>query len=85
MGTLSIHNLDDETERRIRQRARASGKSLNQTMKELLAGSVGSPPTAARGRGDEFEDLCGVWSDADRREFDDALADQERIDPEVWR
>ena len=89
MGALSIHNLDPETERRIRERAKAAGKSLNQTAKELLADAVGvgveeGKPIKRRG---DFDDLCGVWSDEDAREFDEAIValGVEDIDPEDWQ
>ena len=48
MNTLTIHALETDIEKRIRTKARRERKSLNQTLKELLAASVGVglPPAA---------------------------------------
>jgi len=62
---FSIHALDVAVEKRIRARARKERKSLNQTLKELLAESVGAALTSLPGRRAEFAEFSGVWSKPD--------------------
>lgn len=35
-------------------------------------------------RHDDLDELIGVWSATEAEEFDDALAKQREIDPEMW-
>lgn len=85
MSTLSIHALEPEVERRIRAKAKREGRSLNQTLKELLAESVGvrSPHNSADHRAD-FAEFLGVWSDEEAQEFEEATTDLESIDRADW-
>ena len=86
MSTLSIHNLDPEIERRIRERAKATGRSLSQTARELLAEAVGATEQqTSADRRKEFEDLFGIMTEEDWREADEILKEFERIDPEIWQ
>ncbi len=70
---LTIHALDAEVEKRVRQKAREESKSINQTLKELLAESVGVDPFPVRSRGKEFAQFCGIWSEQEAVEFDAAV------------
>ncbi len=65
----------------IRQRARATGKSLNETTVEVLSEGSGMAGSPRRRR--TLRDIAGTW----RREraVDQALADQDRIDPDLWQ
>jgi hypothetical protein len=84
MSPLSIHSLDPEVERRIREKARRDRKSLNQTLKELLAASVGRSPQATPDRRADFAEFAGTWSDEDVGAFEQATIDLERIDGGDW-
>lgn len=81
---MTIHNLDPEVERRIREEARQKGQSLNQTIKRILAEAVGGT-NEERAKKSEFAEFCGNWSDADVKEFEEAIADLERVKPEEWK
>jgi len=85
MSTLTIHALDPEVERLVRSKARKEQKSLNRTLKELLAQSVGNTQAAPVDHGPDFAEFANVWSDEDQREFDAATADFERVDVEDWQ
>jgi plasmid stability protein len=85
MKTLTIHALDPAVEKRIRDRARKENKSLNQTMKELLAASVGRPVSG--GSSDhrrDFEEFAGIWSVRDEEEFAETTDAFDRIDEQDW-
>jgi len=87
MTTLTIHNLDPETERQLRGRARRDRTSLNQTLKNVLAEAMGTaqrPGKRPDNRAD-FEEFCGLWDDADLAEFRRTTADMRSVDPGDWQ
>ncbi|MFW5856822.1 MAG: hypothetical protein ACOCX4_03005 [Planctomycetota bacterium] len=82
MSTISIHDLDPEVERTVRALARASGQSLNRTIKRLLAEQVaGGKKTGHRQR---FAAYAGRMDDADYRALREAVQDMESVDPGDW-
>jgi len=85
MKTLTIHALDPDVERRVRGKAKKERKSLNQTLKELLAESVGCSGDPRSDRGSEFAEFAGLWTDQDQREFEAATADLSHVDKADWR
>jgi hypothetical protein len=59
--------------------------SLNKTVIRLLEEGLGvAGPAAGAASYRDLDDLAGVWSDEDAREFDRVLQEQRRIDPELW-
>jgi hypothetical protein len=65
----------------LRQRARASRKSLNEAAIDALAegaGLVGAPRKRRN-----LSDIAGTWK-ADKA-FDDAVAAQDRVDEDLWK
>lgn len=85
MSTLTIHALEATVEKRIRSKAKRDGRSLNQTLKDLLAASVGARPLPASDNRADFTEFQGVWSAQDVREFEAATADFETIDEADWQ
>lgn len=85
MTTLTVHSPDPEIERKIREKARREGKSLNRVMKELLAQSTGVDKSQKAARRTEFDEFAGIWSEEDEAEFDEATADFEKLNEEDWR
>ncbi len=85
MGTMTIHALEPAVEKRIRDKARREGRSLNRTLKTLLAESVGvrTLPCATDRRTD-FAEFRGIWSARDARDFRSATDDMETVDPADW-
>jgi hypothetical protein len=69
--------LDSE----LRRRARTEGKSLNAVAVEALmrGAGVGVPPLRQR----DLDDVAGTWRDD--QEFDQAVAEQDRIEERLWR
>lgn len=85
MHTLTIHALERSVEKRIRTKAIRERKSLNQTLKELLATSVGvglSPVADHRG---EFAEFCGIWKPDDVTAFAEATKDLETVEKGDWQ
>jgi hypothetical protein len=71
------HLLDLE----LRRRAKAEGKTLNAVALEALMRGAGLDETEPRHR--DLGDVAGTWRED--REFDDAIADQDRVDASLWR
>lgn len=85
MSTLTIHALDATVEKRIRSMAKRDGRSLNQTIKELLAVSTGVRPLPESDHRAEFAEFHGIWSAEDVREFQAVTADFEKVDEADWQ
>ena len=85
MSTLTIHALEPTVEKRIRTKASRERKSLNQTLKELLATSVGVGLSPAADHRADFAGFCGIWTPEDAKEFAAATKGLETIDKEDWR
>jgi len=69
--------LDSE----LRRRAKREGKSLNAVVIEALVQGAGLGETPSRQR--DLSDVAGTWQEDG--DFDDAIADQDRIDERLWR
>jgi hypothetical protein len=85
MKSISIHGIDEPTYRLIKARARAEGRSINQTIKALLEQSLGISSSMHEPHRKEFEGMCGTWSVREKKEFDKAAEYFEKIDPEEWK
>ena len=83
MKSITIHNLDEDLARNIRQKARRQGTSLNKTIKELLRESLGI--SGKKRAYADFSEFFGVWSKQEAKKIESALEDSERIDPEDWQ
>ena len=87
MSTISIHGLEPELERALRQLARRNGKSISQTVKELPESSL-APGSNSRRRArnqELFAGLFGKWTEEEAAAFDRAVADLREVDPEDWK
>ena len=59
------------------------GRSLNQTVIDLLAQSLGLAAHGRRSNG--LAQLAGAWSREEQEAFEQAIAQTEQIDEELWR
>lgn len=85
MKSITIHALDDDLVQSIEEKAQKDGASLNKTIKKLLRESLGLMPEQVRDRQEAFQDLFGCWTQKDVEEFENAVQDLGRIDPEDWK
>lgn len=65
----------------LRRSAREQGKSLNEVTIEALVRGAGLGEKRLRQR--DLRDIAGTWREDPA--FDRALAEQDKIDPELWR
>ncbi len=76
----TLRNIPSDLDQALRETAHDQRKSLNQVAVEALQRAVGL--TKKRGKRRDLADIAGTWKEDSR--FDAALADQRRIDPEMW-
>jgi hypothetical protein len=76
----TIRGIPSAVDTALRQRARATGKSLNEATIDAL--SEGSGMAGARRKRRNLGDIAATWRS--EKAVDDALADQDRIDPDLW-
>lgn len=78
---LTIRNLPPRLAEALEREKRRKGKSLNQTVIDLLGQGLGAEGERSNGLGS----LAGGWSEDDFREFERATAQFEAVDEELWR
>jgi len=79
---LTIRNLDPETDKVLREKARREGKSINAVVLEIL--QAGLLPARKRCYHD-LDALVGAWSSDEADRFDAALDQMSVIDEDVWK
>lgn len=85
MKTITLRKLPPALERRVEEKARELGLSLNKTVLRLLEERLLPPSVPLGGREHhDLDHLAGRWSREEAEEFDRSLAEQRRIDPEIW-
>lgn len=77
----TIRNVPPNLDAALRQRAREEHKSLNQIALEAMTRFLGLSGQAVKQR--DLADIAGTW-EADPQ-LEEALEDQRRVDPELWR
>jgi hypothetical protein len=77
----TIRDIPPILDSELRRRARTEGRSLNAIAIEALVRGAGLGETPLRQR--DLSDVGGTWKED--RDFDDAIADQDRIDEPLWR
>jgi kynureninase len=83
MRHLTIRQVPPELARALDEEKRRRGTSLNRTVIDLLAQTLGLRPHAPRSNG--LAALAGKWSKAELVRFEKAVALTEQIDEELWR
>ena len=68
MKSITIHKIDDETEKRLTELAAKEGVSLNRLIKSVLRESLGIEGKSRNNESD-FAEFCGIWSEEDFKEF----------------
>jgi len=85
MKAITLRGIPPDVARKIQERADRLRLSLNAVVIQMLEEALGTTrPKQARCH-DDLDFLAGTWSEQEAEEFDAAVADQRRIDPEVWK
>lgn len=77
----TIRGISPELDRALKERAKATGRSVNQLVLDLFWQLVATQPSSVKRR--QLTDLTGSWQED--AEFDAVLAEHEQVDPEMWR
>ncbi len=77
----TIRGIPERVDRALRERARAEGKSLNEAAIAALAEGAGVAGQRRKRR--DLSDIAGTWHA--EKAVDSALADQDRVDEDLWR
>ncbi len=86
MKAITIRNIPPKVARAIRLKAQREHVSLNKAVISLLQERLGAGNgDAAPIRHHDLDFMLGSWTKEEADEFDQALADQRTIDPELWK
>lgn len=77
----TIRGIPEAVDAALRERARATGRSLNEAAIDALADGVGLSGAVRRRR--DLADIAGTWKPD--KALEEALADQDRVDEELWQ
>ncbi|MDX9800933.1 MAG: hypothetical protein RBT69_06325 [Spirochaetia bacterium] len=83
MKSITIHGIENDLDKKISEKSREYGLSQNKTVKKILKDSLLSDKKASRK--ELFSDLFGKWSDKDKSEFEERIADLEYVDKSDWK
>lgn len=83
MKQLTVRNVTLELAAALDEERKSRGGSLNQTVLELLAHTLGVSPASRYDNG--LGSLAGTWSEEEAQEFDDNTAVFGGIDEELWQ
>ena len=81
MPQYTIRNIPDALDQELRERARRRGTSLNEAAICALKRGLGITEDTVEYN--DLDDLVGTWKTDEA--FDRALADQDSIEPDLWR
>jgi hypothetical protein len=81
---LTVRNVPPALAAALEKEKRRRGRSLNQTVIELLAQGLGVH-SAGRPSNGLAAQFAGTWSEDEFREFEAAIAGLEQVDEELWR
>jgi hypothetical protein len=77
----TIRRIPKAVDDAVRERARVTGKSLNEAAVDALADGAGVKGIPRKRR--DLGDIAGTWKTD--KAFEEALADQDLVDKDLWR
>ena len=81
MSQITLRDVPQELDHRLRELARARNRSLNRTIIQVLMESLHLGDGKDRKR--DVSDLAGTWSDEDAQEFEANMRVFEQVDDEI--
>ena len=83
MSSITVHNIDPEIDKRLRELSEQRHSSLNQTIQWLLKQALGI--SRVPGKKSDFAEFAGTWAEEDAREFEEATKEFSEIDQDMWK
>ena len=78
---LTVRKVPDEVAKALEKERDRLGKSLNQTVIDVLKRGLG---IGSEKRSNGIAKLAGKWSVEEFREFENFLKESRKIDPAIW-
>lgn len=86
MKSISIRNVDVQLAEKLKQQAKASKKSVNQLVLDILKRHLGLEKEKRFTRThDDLDMLFGRWSKDDFKRIQEKIDDERRFDEELWK
>lgn len=80
MKTITVRNIPRELDEALQLERSRRGRSLNQTVIDLLNQRLGVGVARSNG----LARFAGTWTEDESEHFEDATAPFERVDEELW-
>ncbi|MCZ6803300.1 MAG: antitoxin [Proteobacteria bacterium] len=86
MKQITIRGFDNELAQRLKKLAETENLSLNKAVLKLLRKATGLENTHSSDNtvAGALDDFIGIWSDEERRQFDQSIEAFEKIDDPMW-
>lgn len=84
MKSITIHGIDEVLAKMLEHRAKEEKLSMNKTIKKILEEAMGVKSRSRETYRKDFEEFCGLWSDADYAVFEQNGGSLRKIDEEDW-
>ncbi|MEK6620979.1 MAG: antitoxin [Planctomycetota bacterium] len=85
MATMTIRGIDDEVAKLLKDRAKSEEMSVNGIILKMVKESLGIEKKKRIKIYHDLDHLAGTWSEKDAKEFQERVADMEKIDEELWK
>lgn len=85
MKSITIHKLDESTSRLLEERAAREGTNMNECVKNILRAALGVDAPQETDWTSMLSKYAGVWSDAERMEFEKNTSRLGEVDDDLWR
>ncbi len=85
MKAITVRNIPPHVARLIERKARQDKMSLNRAVVALLEQRTPSRENGKRTIHRDLDFLFGSWTKKEADAFDATLAEQRKIDPELWK
>ncbi len=85
MKSITIHQIDEDIDKKLNELAREKKMSLNKTIKFLLRKALNLESNSKENRKKELSKFLGAWSKDDLNSFNKAVSEFETISEEDWR
>ncbi len=85
MNAITLRGVPPELERLILRRSAESGESLNRVVITLLEQGAGLRRKPRPVLHHDLDRLAGTWSAEEAAELDRDLAEQRRVEAELWK
>lgn len=82
MKAITVRNVPEPLARALEAEKKRRGRSLNQTVLELLGQALGVEGPRLRSNG--LRSLAGTWSQQELEDFEAATSTFDRVDDELW-